>query len=213
MLMKEFDFDLADADPDGICEAQTPAGAGNMSLNGALVSGGVATMDYARRLVIASDGNESGVTFTITSTDPDGYTVSEVITGPNATSVESTIYCGDVAQIAISGAGTGNITIGTVDEICSQTIPLDSRSESVARLNVDVTGTIDFTVQQTFDDVQVNGQSAHQNAQWLNISALATKTADTTSEATQSATAVRFIVNSHSAGAEAQMNLLQPNQH
>ena len=72
---------------------------------------------------------------------------------------------------------------------------------------MDVTGTIDFTVQETFDDIQSLGL---QGAQWLAISALSAKTADTTSKSTVGATAIRLIVNSYSSGAELQMNVIQP---
>ena len=97
--------------------------------------------------------------------------------------------------------------IGWVDEVSTPAIPLNWRSESAATINVDVTGTIDFTVQETFDDIQSLGI---QNAQWLSITALATKTADTTSKSTVGATAIRLIVNSYSSGAELQMNVVQP---
>lgn len=213
MRHKEFDIDPVDADPDGICAAQTPAGAEALTLDGALVSGGVATLDYARQLAVVSDGNESGITFTVTGTDADGYAQTEDITGPNITTVESTKYFKTVTSVTVDGAGAGNITVGTVDEICTNTIPIKWRSDNAATINVDVTGTINFTVQQTFDDVQRPGQtpqSAHVNSQWLDISALASKTADTTSTSTVGASAIRLVINSYSSGAEIQMNLVQP---
>lgn len=212
MRHKQFDIDLVDADPDGIAEAQTPSGAEALALGGVLVSGGVATLDYARQLAIVSDGNESGITFTVVGTDADGYALTEVITGPNITTVESTGYFKTVTSVTTNGAGAGNITVGTVDEACTATIPLQWGSPHACTINVDVTGTISFTVQETFDDVQRPGlaaQSAHQNSQWLNITALATKTADTTSTATVGASAIRLLVNSYSSGAELQMTLVQ----
>lgn len=212
MRLKEYDIDPVDADADGIVTSvATPDGA--MTLDGALVSGGVATMDYARQIAIASDGNDSGITFTVVGTDADGYALTEVVTGPNATTVESTGYFKTVTSVTTSAAAVGNITVGTVDEIATQTIPLNWRSDDGATINVDVTGTIDFTVQQTFDDVQrpsAAARSATQNSQWLNISALAAKTADTTSTTTVGATAIRLIVNSYSSTAELQLNVIQP---
>jgi hypothetical protein len=211
MRPKEFDFDPVDVDADGICESQTPAGAGNLDIDGALTSGGAATLDYARQLCIVSDGNDSGVTFTITGTDADGKAQTEDVTGPNATTVESTKYFKTVSQVAISGAGTGAITVGTVDELSSQTIPLDYRSDIAAMVNVDITGTVNFTVQETFDNLQqpvtVKPQQA---AQWLDVTALASKTADTRSQVSIGATGIRLLFNSYSSGAEIQMNLIQP---
>jgi hypothetical protein len=120
------------ADTNGIATTQTPTAAGNLTLNGALcatingnsvyapsVSGTAATADgaWARKIGITSDGDDSGVTFTVYGTDVDGKALSEAITGPNA----GTVYTTDgtatnfksVTRIAISAAGTGNITAGT----------------------------------------------------------------------------------------------------
>ena len=210
MRPKEFDVDPVNVDADGICQSQTTAGAGNLTINGALASGGAATLDYARQIGITSDGNDSGNTFTVTGTDADGYALTEDVTGPNAGTVETTGYFKTVTTVAIGGATVGNITVGTVDEVSTQTIPLNWRAQAAAAINVDVTGTINFTVQETFDAVQVEGQSAIQNVQWTDISALASKTADTKSTASVGATAARLIVNSYSAGAELQMNVVQP---
>jgi hypothetical protein len=212
MRRKVFDIDLDDADADGVVAAvATPSGA--MTLDGAYVSGGVATFDYARQLAIASDGVDNGITFTVVGTDADGYALTEVVTGPNATTVESTNYFKTVSSITLSGAAVGTVTVGTVDEACTQTIPIKWRSENACTINLDVTGTISVTVQETFDDVQRVGytpQSANQNSQWLSITALATKTADTTATSTVSASAIRLLVNSYSSGAEVQMTVIPP---
>lgn len=213
MRRKVFDIDLDDADPDGVVEAVATPDAGAMTLDGAYVSNGVATFDYARQLSITSDGADSDKTFTVVGTDADGYAITEVITGPASTTVESASYFKTVSSITLSAQAAGSITIGTVDEVCTQTIPIQWRSEDAATINVDVTGTISFTVQETFDDVQRVGytpRSAHQNSQWLSITALATKTADTTATSTVSASAIRLLVNSYSSGAELQMTLIQP---
>ena len=53
------------ADDNGIAQSQTTAGAADLTLNGALVSGGVATFDSPRQVIITSGGNDTGVTFTI----------------------------------------------------------------------------------------------------------------------------------------------------
>ena len=120
------------ADTDGICASQTTSAAANLTLNGALtatingnsvyapsVSGTAATADgaWARKIGITSDGNDSGITFTITGTDVDGKALSETVTGPNSTTVYSTMSTAanfkTVTKIATSAATTGNITVGT----------------------------------------------------------------------------------------------------
>jgi hypothetical protein len=55
-------------------------------------------------------------------------------------------------------------------------------------------------VQQTFANVL-----AGEAAVWTDITALASKTADTTSTAAVGATAIRLLINSYSSGAELQM--------
>ena len=101
---------------DGIIEAVTPTGAGAITMDGALVSGGIATMPSTRKLLIYSDGDESGVTFSITGTNADGAAQTESITGPDTTTVYSTNTWKTVTIVSISGAGTGNIEVGTVGD-------------------------------------------------------------------------------------------------
>lgn len=197
MRPHEFDIDLDAVDADGIAQSQTPGAAGNLTLNGALGT----TLDYARQIGITSAGNDSGRTFTITGTDADGKTLVEAVTGPNATTVESVGYFKTITTIAVDAATAGAITVGTVDEAASHMFPLDFYNPYAATVSVDVTGTIDFTVQQTFDNVFTSDASA---IRWENVTALAAKTADTTAQIAPQARAVRVIVNSYSSGAELQ---------
>jgi hypothetical protein len=90
-----------------------------------------------------------------------------------------------------------------VDEVATPAFQLNHYSMTAAVISVDVTGTISFTVQETYDDVQ-NGVIV-----WSNVSALATKSADTTAQCGLHATAVRLITNSYSSTAELQMAILQ----
>jgi parallel beta-helix repeat protein len=101
-----------DADADGIFTINTVAGAGALTLAGALVAGTVATMNHARRIVILSSGNDSGITFTVTGTDPDDAVLVEVITGGNATTANSTGRFKSITSIVSSGAAAANVTIG-----------------------------------------------------------------------------------------------------
>lgn len=215
MRLKEYDVDPIDVDADGIAQSQTLAagGAQSLTLNGALVTGGVFRADFGgRRIGIASVGNDSARTFTVTGTDPDGYALTEAVTGANAGTAESTEYFATVSSVTVDDDTAAAVAVGTVDELCSKTLPLDWRADDAARLNVDVTGTINYTIQETFDDVQRPGQlarSAYQNSQWIDITALASQTGDVTSETSRHATAFRIVVNSYSSGAELQVNRIQ----
>lgn len=104
---------LAAASANNIAQAQTPGGAGNLTLNGSAVSGGVATLDVARRVRITTVANESAKTLTIYGTDRNGNTISETMTGPNATTGDSLLDYKTVTQIAVSAAFTNTVTAGT----------------------------------------------------------------------------------------------------
>lgn len=69
----------ATADPDGVCESQSDTGAHTLTLDGALVSGGVATFDVPRNVVVDSGGADTAV-LTVTGTDVYGATLVENIT-------------------------------------------------------------------------------------------------------------------------------------
>ena len=102
-------------DQDGLVTASTPAAAGTMAMNGALYTSSTLTYFATERYVcIYSDGNDSGVTFTVTGTNKKGHVIQDVITGPNAIMTSSAIKFLTVTNIAISDAGTGSITVGSL---------------------------------------------------------------------------------------------------
>lgn len=99
-------------DRNGICTVSTPAGAGYMTLNGALVTDSVAYMPSQRPILIYGSGDNSGKTFVVVGTDGAGAAVTETVTGPNATTVYSTETFFTVTSVYISAVGAGNIEIG-----------------------------------------------------------------------------------------------------
>ena len=120
-------IDMAAADDNGVATAQTPVNGVNLTIDGALASGGVATPAYPAYVTLKSSDNLSGVTFTIvgTATTPDsaGSTVlREEIVGPNnntvtttnqfvtITAVEvatSTTYTTEDVEIGVAAVGIG----------------------------------------------------------------------------------------------------------
>lgn len=206
MRPKEYDVDVADADLVGF--------ASNVSGAAFTLTATAATDGLAHQVSIRNDTatDHSGKTVTLVGTDPDGYALTEVVTGPTGSAtVESAGYFLTLTSATPSATiGADTFDIGWVDETATKSIPLDWRSDVTAAVNVDVTGTINFTVQYTFDDIQRPGQtarSAAQNGQWIDLAALASKTADTVSTAPLGATAIRLLVNSYSSAAELQMNV------
>ena len=207
-----FDYDLDDVDDNGIYTVAAVAGAGALTLAGALVTGTVATMDYARRIAQITAGNDAGITFTYVGTDADGLPLTEVLAGGAGTpSTETTTgYFKTITSITASGAAAGNVTIGTVDEIKSQTVPIDWASDSPCAIHVDITGTINYTVQETFSAIHGATSTVVQSAAWTDITAFAAGAIDVKGTATAGATAIRLVVNTHSSAAEAQMYVSQP---
>lgn len=157
---------LTTADADGICQSQTPAGAGNLTINGALATGGVATMDVARRVLLTTVSNESAKTFTIYGTDWFGNSISEAVTGPNATTGYTELDFKTVTRVAVSAATTGAVTVGTNGIASSQPLPLDIWGRPEVSLQTVVTGTVNYTVQQTLDEMFAVATASSPN--WFN---------------------------------------------
>lgn len=166
----------------------------------------------AHQISIRNDSatDHTGKTATLVGTDQNGNALTEVVTLPdNAATVESTGYFLTLTSVTPSETiGADTMDIGFVDEVSTRTYPIDWCSPYACNISVDVTGTINFTVQQTFSSV-LTGETPV----WVDITALASKTADTTSTATIGATAIRLLVNSYSSGAELQMYTTQPNRN
>ena len=199
MRPKLYDIDLDDVDANGLFTIAAIAGAGALTLDGALAG---SDFDYARRIGILSAGNDSGITFTIVGVDANGNALTEIVTGANASTAESTGYFKSVTSITASGASAGNVTIGTVDEISTQTIPLNWRSENGATVAIDVTGTISYTLEETFEPL-VAGTFP---TRWTSV---VSSTFDNDNILTIGATAMRLTVASYSSGAEIQMSVAQ----
>ena len=109
----EADTDALDAD--SISQSQTPSGAGNLTINGAKASGGVATFDSARQVTITSAGNDSARTFTVTP-GPANFTVytETLLNSPGQPAVGApwpTLLSPGVAQVTISNLeGAGDLS-------------------------------------------------------------------------------------------------------
>lgn len=168
----EINMDLADVDDDGVFQNQTLGGAGNFTLNGAeVVSAEWVTPDlFAKQIGFASTGNISAVNFTIFGYEDRNKTIpiSETIAGPNNNTVETTNYFYSIQSISASGVVGTNTKAGAVNKAISQIIPTkrtySDRNERQIGLSFIVTGTIDYTVQQTNDNIQ---SLTNRNFNWL----------------------------------------------
>lgn len=160
---------LAAAVANSICLSQTPSGAGALTENGALVSGGVATLAVPARITITSAANDSGKTFVVIGTDHAGNAITETITGPNTTTVTSVLTYKTVTSITISAAAAGAITVGNSQSGASPAIALDPWAFPQVAIQCSVSGTVNYTVQQTLDNPNdpVN-PIARASMQWVN---------------------------------------------
>lgn len=105
-------------DVDGIAAAQAVAGAADLTLNGALASGGVVVLDTPRGVQIdSSDAGDTTQTVTVYGTDAYGNALTETIAQNGLTSVLGKKAFKRITRVAASAAYTGNITVGTSDII------------------------------------------------------------------------------------------------
>lgn len=135
-----------------ICLSQTPGAAGALTINGGAAVNGVATNTAATQVTITSAGNDSGKTFVITGTDASGNALSESITGPNIATVTSVNFYLTVTSLTISAAAAGAITSGFNAVGVTAPLPLDTYARPQVGVQVDVSGTVNWTLQQTDDD-------------------------------------------------------------
>jgi hypothetical protein len=143
---------LTASDNNGIAEAQIPVAAQNLTLNGALVVGGIAVLDTPRRVIITSAGDDSARTFTITGTTFSGQVVSDTIQGTNASVSTSNVDFKTVTQIAISGSSASTVIAGTGSSAGSRWVRLDSWANAETSIQCNASGTVNYTVQVTMDD-------------------------------------------------------------
>ena len=209
---KRIDMDLDDVDPNGVFEDQTLVGAGDFTLDGAGVTGGewITPDGFAKQIGFESTGNISGVTFTVTGfQDVNRHiALSEAVTGPNNSTVETTNYFYVITQIAASGAVGTNTEAGPVDEAVTQLVPINTRGGNVA-VNVAVTGTINYTAQHTFSDMAQSSSFTWQNHDDAD---LVSSTTTQSGNYIAMPTALRFRVNSYSSGAELAITITQRDQ-
>lgn len=200
MRPKKITLTLLTPDADGIAQSQTPASGGvqSLTLNGAHTSGGAFSAATAHQISFTFAADESGRTFTITGTDQDGNTQTSTVSGTTPSTVEDTKYWKTISSITVDNNTAGAITVGTVDEAISQTVPLGNRNKPDVGLAIELTGTINATVQHALEEVM---RTTHDQVSWYNHATLASITANTASNYASPVTATRLVVNSYTAGA------------
>lgn len=133
--------------------AASGAAAGNVSAG----RGGIATLDTARRVIITSAGNDSGVTFTIRGTSASGLAQVETLTGANAGVAQSALDFKTVTSIVPSSAVATSLTVGTNGVASSPWVRFDDyAAHAEVAIQATVSGTVNYTIQQTMQDTDPN---------------------------------------------------------
>jgi hypothetical protein len=152
---------LATADDDGIAQSQALAAAGNLVLNGALVTGGVALLGSQRRVAIVSGGNDSGKTATVRGTMEGNSAIFEVLALTNGGTVTSDLDFLTVSTIAVSAAAATTLKAGTTT---TGSTPWIMPSFHLTPFNVNIytqlTGSVTYNVETTQDDFWTAPRSA-----------------------------------------------------
>lgn len=199
-VQKRLDLDPADANLTGFASNVTGA---------SFVITTAATPDgLAHQVSIRNDSvtDHSGKTVTLVGTDADGMPQTEVVTAPGTSAtVESTKYFKTLTSATPSATiGADTFDLGYVDEIASKTIMLNRHAGFGAMLQIDVTGTLDATVQVS------GGRRSEYTGQesWPWIATTNTNlvglTADKIGDIEPQMSACRILFNSYSSGAELQ---------
>jgi len=169
------------------------AAAGNVSVG----INGTVTLDEPRRILITSGGNDTGITFTVNGTDWNNNTISQAVTGASGATAVSTLDFATITSIQLSGASAGTVTIGTNGVAGSRPIFMDRFNFAPTALQVSVTGTVNFTVQQSLDDPNDVGLAS---VNWVNHpdSSLVAATGTAQGNYAYAPQVVRIVLNSGS---------------
>ena len=155
----------------------------------------------------------AGVTFTIVGTDADGNPKTETgLVGPasNAT-VTSTGYFKTITSIQPSATmGALVVSVGIAAVSLTPTLPLEWRSIVGAQHQVEITGTINYTLQETLDTI---GNASSDTLSWSSMSsAFSAKTATVVGQGIVGATGARVLINTVTNGATLTWRVVHPTQ-
>lgn len=153
-LNKTFTLSMPAAVANGIVLSQTPSGAGNLTINGSLSSGGIANLVTPQRVIITSAGNDSAKTFTITGTDRYGRIQVESVAGANIGVATTSHDFLTVTQIAVSAATAAAVTSGTVGMGSSEPAIIDGWiNPADFSCFCTVTGAVNYSIEVSDDDL------------------------------------------------------------
>lgn len=124
---------------------------------------GLGTLDVARRVLITSAGNDTSITYTLYGTNWAGDLISEVITGPNATTATSVLSYKTVTGVLTSAATASTVEIGTNGVADSPWVRFeDFAANSQTTIQTLVAGTVNYDIETAMLDPNAQGTYAYQ---------------------------------------------------
>lgn len=187
---------VAAASANNISLSQSLASPGNLLINGAAATSGVATFTYATQVKFTFAADETGHSFIITGTGTNGQIISETIAGNNTNQTTVNYY---LTVTRISGpTTTGALTVGTTAVGISQVYVVDKFiNPAIISVAAVVTGTINFSIQVSGDDFSPSWDLVTVAPTWLSPgSGFASQTASLFSSIQGPVTLMRVLQNS-----------------
>lgn len=153
MRPRHITYTIAAADADGVCTSQTKASSGALTLNGALVTSGVAGFAIPRHVSITSGGSsETGKNFTVVGTNRYDKALTETIVGPGTgLTVYGTKNFKTITSVTVDAALTGNVTVGSGNSLETGWFPVDTYCD--AGYQVSTGGSMTVAIQTTMGDI------------------------------------------------------------
>lgn len=174
------------------------------------------TDGVAHLVTIRNDAavDHSAKTLTLTGTDADGKAMTETLAAPGASAtVTSLKHFKTLTSVAVSATiGADTFDLGWAAEGVTQTFPTDRTSPAGAIVMVDISGTINYTGQETAQDVQDLSNPPAEGVTFIDMSGMTAKTADTISSTLVGTTGFRIKVNTVTNGATMKVSFSQPNR-
>lgn len=188
---------LASASATNIALSQSPVGAGNLTINGAAATGGVATLDVPRRVLLTSGGNDSSLTIVVTGTGSNGLVLSESLAGGNVTAYTNHDFK-TVTSIHVSGATASTITAGTNGIGSSIPVIMDTivNPASYGAACVVGAGTVNYTVEMSYDDFAPLWDLNANTPVWFAASGFSAQSTNQAGTIAGPCTLIRLTVNS-----------------
>ena len=152
----------------------------------------------------------SSVDAVLIGTDADGNPQTETMALPEPSSTSSSLNYYSTLTSVVPGSTIGSDTmdIGWSADALGKTIPSEWRSNSGAGIDVDISGTINYTVQETFANIY---DAYPSTLPWSNITDLTSSSVDAQGVSTLGVEAIRLKINSVTTGATVDIYLSQPN--